>query len=284
SPPPSWSTSPAATRSGTPAIPATSSSPSPPSRRRTDDGAAGSQPGRPPLPGAGQRVQAAGAAALPRVDRPQRPRPRRDADRALRVHDRAGHLPAQPRAGQGVRQVPRPARRAALPADRGPRAGHVLADRAAGGDAPHPGRDPGGDPPHGGGRRNHVLNGRRPAAGALPVPGSHAAAGPVLQQRAGWLRARVVEAEPGQPRYSASPTITRIAAFTCGGTVDAVNADTVTGEVLGVSEGVPGQRFQVQRRPVVAGDPMALEVSRDAESEDGEGGWEEWTPVADFGG
>ncbi|HKF75343.1 MAG TPA: putative baseplate assembly protein, partial [Candidatus Dormibacteraeota bacterium] len=48
----------------------------------------------------------------------------------------------------------------------------------------------------------------------LHVPGTHAAGAPVLAQRAGWLRARVVEAGPGQPRYSASPTITRIAAFT----------------------------------------------------------------------
>src|SRR2546423_346895 len=68
----------------------------------------------------------------------------------------------------------------------------------------------------------------------LHVPGTHTASAQELQQRAGWLRARVVEAQPDQPRYSASPTITRISAFTCGGTVDAVNAETVTGEVLGL--------------------------------------------------
>src|SRR5256884_3624819 len=121
----------------------------------------------------------------------------------------------------------------------------------------------------------------------LHVPAGHSAAAPVLQQRAGWLRGRVVEVEPGQPRYSASPTITGISAFTCGGTADAVNAETVAGEVLGVSQGVPGQRFHVQRRPVVAGDALVLEVSRDAESEDADGeqgGWEEWSAVPDFGG
>jgi predicted phage baseplate assembly protein len=111
----------------------------------------------------------------------------------------------------------------------------------------------------------------------LHVPRTHTASALDLQQRAGWLRARIVEAEPEQPRYSASPTITRISAFTCGGTVDAVNAETVFGELLGVSEGVAGQRFQVQRRPVVPGDALVLEVSEGA-------GWQEWTEVPDLAG
>jgi len=57
----------------------------------------------------------------------------------------------------------------------------------------------------------------------LHVPRSHTAS--VLElQRAGWLRARVVANEPDQPAYSASPLITRVTAFTIGGTADAVNA------------------------------------------------------------
>jgi predicted phage baseplate assembly protein len=109
----------------------------------------------------------------------------------------------------------------------------------------------------------------------LHVPRTHTAA--VLElQRAGWLRARIVPNQPEQPPYSASPTITRIAAFTSGGTVEAVNAEPVVGEALGVSEGVPGQRFEVQRRPVVPGEPLVLEVS------EGEG-WEEWAGRSDFG-
>src|SRR5439155_945951 len=55
------------------------------------------------------------------------------------------------------------------------------------------------------------------------------------------------------------------------------NAEPVLGEGLGASEGVPGQRFAVQRRPVVPGDPLVLEVS------EGEG-WGEWQAVPDFGG
>jgi predicted phage baseplate assembly protein len=111
----------------------------------------------------------------------------------------------------------------------------------------------------------------------LHVPPSHVASAHELQTRAGWVRARVVEALPDQPRYSASPNITRIEAFTIGGTTDALNADSVTGEEVGVSDGVPGQRFQVQRRPVVPGDPLQLEVSS-------ENGWQEWSEVPDFSG
>jgi len=87
----------------------------------------------------------------------------------------------------------------------------------------------------------------------------------------------VIEADPehDRPAYSASPLITRIAAFTMGGTVDAVNAETVLAEEVGQSEGVPGQTFIVQRRPVVPGTPLVLEVSEGA-------GWEEWTEVSDF--
>jgi len=111
----------------------------------------------------------------------------------------------------------------------------------------------------------------------LHVPRGHVASAHELQQRAGWLRARLLEPEEGQPMYSASPTITRIAAFTIGGTVDAVNAETIVGEDIGLSEGVAGQRFQVQRHPVVPGDALVLEVS------EGDG-WEEWTEVSDFAG
>lgn len=110
----------------------------------------------------------------------------------------------------------------------------------------------------------------------LHVPSTHQAA--VLElTRAGWLRARVTPSAPDQPAYSASPTVTRIAAFTCGGTVDAVNAEIVRGEELGISEGVSGQRFQLRRRPLVPDQPLVLEVG-------GEGGWEEWQEVLDFAG
>jgi predicted phage baseplate assembly protein len=95
-------------------------------------------------------------------------------------------------------------------------------------------------------------------------------------QRAGWLRARVLKPEPDQPTYSASPIIKGVGAFTTGGTTEAVNAELIENEILGISEGVPGQRFVLKHRPVVPGGSAAiLEVS-------GIDGWEEWKQVQDF--
>ena len=109
----------------------------------------------------------------------------------------------------------------------------------------------------------------------LHVPKSHAVS-VINQQRAGWLRARVLKPEPDQPTYSASPTINGLSAFTIGGTSEAVNAELVENELLGASEGVPGQRFSLKHRPVVPGGAAAiLEVS-------GIDGWQEWTQAQDF--
>ncbi|HET9346829.1 MAG TPA: putative baseplate assembly protein [Candidatus Limnocylindrales bacterium] len=111
----------------------------------------------------------------------------------------------------------------------------------------------------------------------IHVPRSHTAS-LVSKKRAGWVRARVTELVEGQPAYSASPSITSLNAITIGGTADAVNAELVLGEDVGISAGVPGERFSLQRGPVVPGDePAILEVSTQE-------GWEEWTEVPDFAG
>src|SRR5438132_1178494 len=86
----------------------------------------------------------------------------------------------------------------------------------------------------------------------LHIPKSHTVS-VINQQRAGWLRARVLKPEPDQPTYSASPIIKGLTAFTIGGTAEAVNAELVENELLGASEGVPGQRFALKHRPVVPG-------------------------------
>ncbi|MEE6288288.1 putative baseplate assembly protein [Georgenia sp. MJ173] len=94
--------------------------------------------------------------------------------------------------------------------------------------------------------------------------------------RAGWLRCRAVEPVEGYPRYSASPTISAASAFTIGGTVTASHAETVHDEILGLSEGVPGQVFTLDRSPVVIGGPdFVVEVA-------GGAGWDEWTEVDSF--
>ncbi len=109
----------------------------------------------------------------------------------------------------------------------------------------------------------------------LHLPKTHAAS-LVGRQRAGRLRCRVTGPEPDQPSYRASPRISMAAASTIGGTVSAVHAEVVHDEVAGISEGVPGQRFPLARRPVVAADePLVVEVG-------GGDGWREWQEVGTF--
>ncbi|NYI03898.1 putative baseplate assembly protein [Allostreptomyces psammosilenae] len=109
----------------------------------------------------------------------------------------------------------------------------------------------------------------------LHLPRTHAAS-VVARRTAGWVRCRLLAAAPGQPTYVAPPTVREITAFTIGATVDAVHAETVTEEILGLSEGVPGQGFRVARPPVVPGDePFVVEVGEGA-------GWAEWVRVDDF--
>lgn len=94
--------------------------------------------------------------------------------------------------------------------------------------------------------------------------------------RAGWLRARVIDPAEGQPPYSASPVIESLTASTVGGTRTAINADIVRHEMLGESEGVPGQQFTVSARPILvgAGAPVVATSSED--------GWQEWAAVEHF--
>jgi len=103
----------------------------------------------------------------------------------------------------------------------------------------------------------------------LHVPPGHEPS--VLEgERAGWLRARVTPPLEGQPRYSASPEIRAISAFTVGGTTLAVNAERVADEVLGTADGAPNATFALKRTPVLPSEtPLVVEVS----SADG---WQEW--------
>jgi len=109
----------------------------------------------------------------------------------------------------------------------------------------------------------------------LHVPASHTTS-VIDKQRAGWIRARIVEPDEDQPAYSASPSIKALTAFTIGGTTTAVNAEAVHDELIGASGGIPGERFQLKRRPIVPGSgPAVLQVSD-------EEGWLDWQQVATF--
>ncbi|HLI38342.1 MAG TPA: putative baseplate assembly protein [Streptosporangiaceae bacterium] len=121
--------------------------------------------------------------------------------------------------------------------------------------------------------------------GGLNKPGTitvHMPAGHVTSviggDRAGWLRARVTDPADGQPPYSASPAVEALTACTVGGTCEAIHAEITRHEVLGESDGVPGQQFALTRSPVLAGaGAPVVETS----SEDG---WQEWTQVEHFAG
>jgi predicted phage baseplate assembly protein len=95
-------------------------------------------------------------------------------------------------------------------------------------------------------------------------------------ERAGWLRARVTAAIEGQPAYSSSPMIHGLIADTIGGTADAAHADVIEHEILGVSEGVPGETFKAAFVPVLpAQDALRVLVTSDDS-------WTEWTQVDHF--
>lgn len=115
----------------------------------------------------------------------------------------------------------------------------------------------------------------RPGDILLHVPAGHI---PSLINgiRAAWLRAVVTESEQGYPAYSRSPVLSRLSAACVGGTVAAIHADRVRGDVLGEADGSAGGRFTLTRRPVLdSGEAPVLEVS----SGDG---WQEWRNVPDF--
>ena len=123
----------------------------------------------------------------------------------------------------------------------------------------------------------------RPGEVILHLPPTHAAS-VVARHSGGWLRCRLVAAAAGQPTYLASPTVRQASAFTIGGTVSAAHAETVTEEIVGLAEGLPGQSFRVARPPVVPSEePVVVEVAETVTSAAGAaGGWVEWTRVDDF--
>jgi len=70
--------------------------------------------------------------------------------------------------------------------------------------------------------------------------------------RGRWLRCVCTELAVGQPAYSRSPRIVGLAAVAIGGTVTATQCEIIEDDLLGESNGDPGQTFQMQRSPVLA--------------------------------
>jgi predicted phage baseplate assembly protein len=95
-------------------------------------------------------------------------------------------------------------------------------------------------------------------------------------QRAYWMRARVLEPEPGQPTYRASPQIRQIRVDSIGGSVTAEHSDGAPREVLGTSTGKPDQRVTTRFAPVL---PRAHDEAIQIVDGDAVATWEE---VPDF--
>ncbi len=91
-----------------------------------------------------------------------------------------------------------------------------------------------------------------------------------------WLRGRYTAPEEGQPAYAASPEIQALTAASLGGTVGAHHCQHVPAEVLGRSEGTPGQVFICGQRPVLERQAKEVVIT------EGSDGRIEWREVPDF--
>lgn len=115
----------------------------------------------------------------------------------------------------------------------------------------------------------------RPGQVIVHVPAAHVAS-VIGGVRGGWLRIVVTEPEVDYPPYVSTPLVRSVRARTVGATVGAVHAEEVTEEVVGLSEGVPGQTFSLARAPIVDdGIRLRLEVAAGP-------GWDDWEEVDSF--
>ncbi|MDZ7677553.1 MAG: putative baseplate assembly protein [Acidimicrobiales bacterium] len=95
-----------------------------------------------------------------------------------------------------------------------------------------------------------------------------------------WLRARLTVAAADQPQYQASPQVRRILAASLGGTVQAEHSRRVESELLGRSDGSPGQVFRVANPPVL---PRQTGEHIEVLTPDGVEQWQEVVDFADSG-
>lgn len=91
-----------------------------------------------------------------------------------------------------------------------------------------------------------------------------------------WVRCRLDE--PGdRPAYSQAPELNTIVPYAMGGTIPSTHSITVENEILGRSDGSPGQIFQLQSLPVLRrrqGETVQVLDESDA--------WVDWNEVEDF--
>lgn len=97
-------------------------------------------------------------------------------------------------------------------------------------------------------------------------------------QHACWIRCRAIKPGPKQSAYSSSPKLRTIVSESIGGMVSASHTLRINREMLGTSDGSPGQKFQLQNTPVLRREQgETLEVETENEGE-----YEPWQEVDDF--
>ena len=130
-----------------------------------------------------------------------------------------------------------------------------------------------------------LLRLEKDSTGGLNVPGNvilyipaEAAMQEVNGQLAFWIRCRATRPRPGQRPYASSPKIHKIQADCIGGTVAASHCLRFKNEVLGRSQGTPGQKFNLHTTPVLTREKKET-VEMEAEKE---GQFEFWQEVKEF--
>lgn len=91
-----------------------------------------------------------------------------------------------------------------------------------------------------------------------------------------WLRLRL-DLSDTDSRYDVSPQIKRLEVASWGGTINATNVTRVYQEVMGRSDGSPGQRFYLEHSPLVARTTNEYLLVRTLDGRE-----ENWQEVADF--
>ena len=101
--------------------------------------------------------------------------------------------------------------------------------------------------------------------------------GQIEDYRGFWLRCRLLRTKEGEPQYRESPHFQRTRVASWGVTIDITHATVIKEEVLGRSDGAPGQKFFLQNTPILKrNDEERLIVRIDGDNE------EVWTEVNDF--